>query len=138
VEFARDWTGEAIKHCSQNPVIMLQRAEALLLAQEAEQALPLWIKAHSPKSARHLAALVLCECVSGVCERQFPPAAEPLVSQEFQNWYVQLIKSGANSLVYQLNESMEKIRLVIPTFAAAWELATRGERSRQSAALSLT
>jgi GT2 family glycosyltransferase/Tfp pilus assembly protein PilF len=133
VEFARDWTGEAFKHYSQDPMIILQRAEALLLTQEAEQALPLWIKAHSPKSARHLAALVLCECITGVCERNFPPADEQLVSQEFQKWYRQLINSGANSLVYQLNESMEKVRLVLPTFATAWERATSGIQSRQTA-----
>jgi FkbM family methyltransferase len=133
VEFARDWTGEAFKHCSQDSTIVLQRAEALLLTQEVEQALPLWIKAHSPKSARHLAALVLCECLTDACGRNFPPADEQLVSREFQKWYVQLINSGANSLVYQLNESMEKVRHVLPTFAAAWERAVSVNQSQQTA-----
>jgi GT2 family glycosyltransferase/glycosyltransferase involved in cell wall biosynthesis/Tfp pilus assembly protein PilF len=133
VEFARDWTGEAFKHCSQDPTVILQRAEALMLTQEVEQALPLWIKSHSPKSARHLAALVLCECLADVCGRRFPPADEQLVSQEFQKWYRQLIKCGANSLVYQLNESMEKIRLVLPTFATAWERAVSSTASREMA-----
>jgi GT2 family glycosyltransferase/glycosyltransferase involved in cell wall biosynthesis/Tfp pilus assembly protein PilF len=133
VEFARDWTGEAFKHCSQDPTIILQRAEALVLTQEVEQALPLWIKAHSPKSARHLAALVLCECLTGDCERSFPAADEKVVSQEFQKWYLQLINSGANSLVYQLHESMEKVRLVLPTFATAWERAMSVNQSPQTA-----
>ncbi len=133
MEFARDWTGEAFKHCPQDPIIILQRAEALLLTQEVEQALPLWIKAHSPTSARHLAALVLCECLTVGCQRNFPPADERMVSQEFQKWYRQLIKSGANSLVYQLNESMEKVRLVLPTFVTTWERATSGTQSRQLA-----
>ncbi len=122
-EFARDWTGEAFKHHSQDSTIILQRAEALLLAQETDQALPLWVQAHSPKSARHLAALVLCECVTDGCQRTFPPADEQLISQEFQKWYLQLINSGANSLVYQLNESMDKIRVVLPSFATRWERA---------------
>ncbi|HZQ48135.1 MAG TPA: glycosyltransferase, partial [Verrucomicrobiae bacterium] len=72
LEFARAWTGEAIKHCPQDPTIILQRAEALLLVQEVGQALPLWTKAHSPTSARHLAALVLCECLTDGCKRNFP------------------------------------------------------------------
>jgi tetratricopeptide (TPR) repeat protein len=133
VEFARDWTGEAFKNCSQDPTIILQRAEALLLNQDVEQALPLWIKAHSPKSARHLAALVLCECVTGICGRSFSPADEPLVSQEFQKWYLRLINSRANSLVYQLNESMEKVRLVLPTFTTVLERATSRNQSGQTA-----
>ncbi len=133
VEYARTWTNEAFKHCFANPAITLQRAEALLLNQDVDQALPLWLKAHSPKLARHLAAIVLCECVVGDCERSFSPADERLISQEFQNWYVQLIKSNANSLVYQLHESMEKVRLVLPTFAAAWERASRGNTNPGSA-----
>jgi tetratricopeptide (TPR) repeat protein len=132
-EFARDWTGEAVKHCSVDATVALQRAEALLLNQEVEQALQLWTKAHSPQSARHLAALVLCEFVTEGCNRTFAPADEKAVSQEFQKWYQQLIKSGAISLVYQLNESMEKIRLVLPTFANAWERATKGIQNQQVA-----
>jgi tetratricopeptide (TPR) repeat protein len=130
--FARDWTGEAIKHCPVEPTIILQRAEALLLTQNVEEALPLWTKAHSPKSSRHLAALVLCEIVSDGCKRSFPPGVEPGISQEFQEWYVRLINSGANPLVYQLHESMDQLRLVLPTFAAAWERATNGSHSRQT------
>jgi tetratricopeptide (TPR) repeat protein len=122
-EFGRDWTGEAIKHCPQDTGIILQRAEVLLFNQEVEQSLPLWLKAHSPTSPRHLAALVLCECVTGACNRSFSQADEPLVSGEFQKWYQQLIKRNANSLVYQLNESMETIARVLPTFAAAWQRA---------------
>ena len=62
-----------------------------------------------------------------------PPADEQLVSQEFQKWYRHLIKCGANSLVYQLNESMERIRLVLPTFASAWERAVSSTASRETA-----
>jgi GT2 family glycosyltransferase/Flp pilus assembly protein TadD len=122
-EFGRDWTGEAIKHCPHDNAIMLQRAELLMLNQEIEQALPLWEKAHSPKSTRHLAALVLCECAEGSCKRVFAPSDEPAVSAEFQKWYQHLIRTNANSLVYQLNESMDTIARVLPTFGAVWQRA---------------
>jgi tetratricopeptide (TPR) repeat protein len=130
--FAGDWTGEAMKHCPIEPAIVLQRAEVLLLTQNVEEALPLWIKAHSPNSTRDVAALVLCETVCNGCNRSFPSGMEPGISQEFQNWYLRLINSGANRLVYQLHESMEQLRLVLPTFAAALERATNATHSRQA------
>jgi GT2 family glycosyltransferase/tetratricopeptide (TPR) repeat protein len=131
-EFGRDWTGEAIKHCPHDTAIALQRAESLMLNQEVEQALPLWQKAHSSTSARHLAALVLCECVAASCNRVFAPSDEPVVSAEFQKWYQQLIKANANSLVYQLNESMETVARVLPTFGAAWQRAMSAVQKPQS------
>ncbi len=133
LEFARDWTSEAFKHCPQDPTVVLQRAEVLLVNQDAEQALSLWLKAHSPTSANHLAAIVLCECLTGGCDRSFSSSDEKLVSQEFQKWYRQLIKVGANSLVYQINESMDKIRRVLPTFVTLWERAMSGAPSPQVA-----
>ena len=131
-EFGRDWTGEAIKHFPEDTTIILQRAEALILNQDVDQALPLWLKAHSLASARHLAALALCECVTGVCKRVFPPADEPLVSAEFQKWCQQLIARNANSLVYQLNESMDSISRVLPTFGTAWNRVMGSLQKREA------
>ena len=125
LEFARDWTGEAIKHFPEHPAIALQRAEALLLNQDVEQALPLWTKAHSPKSARQLAALALCEFLSGECSRTFTPADEKLVSQEFLKWYRQLINARAHGLIGQLNGDMERLRAMVPTFVGIWEAAVK-------------
>jgi tetratricopeptide (TPR) repeat protein len=124
-EFAADWTGEAIKHFPDHPAILLQRAEALLLASDAEQALPLWTRAHSPKSARHLAALVLCELVAGDCHRAFSPADEKSVSHEFLKWYRQLLTARAHSLTGQVNEAIDALRAILPTFVAAWESAMK-------------
>ena len=119
---------EAHKHCAQDPVITLQRAEALLLAQDAAGALPLWTSAHSPKSARHLAALVICEIVAGNTQRRFSAGDETLVSQELLKWYRLLLSAGANTLLGKLNESMEKLRDVTPSFVRAWETAATGAR----------
>lgn len=125
LEFARNWTGEAIKHFPQDSTVMLQRAEALLLSQQVDSALPLWTQAHVPNSTRHLAALVLCELLEGRCHRQFPHAAEKLVSQEFLKWYRQLIKSKADSIVNNTNENLEELRLVLPSAAAALSAALK-------------
>jgi tetratricopeptide (TPR) repeat protein len=126
--FARDWTGEAHKHFPQHPVITLQRAEALMLGQDADAALPLWSAAHSPKSARHLAALVICETVAGHSERRFVPGEEPLVSQELVKWYQLLLAGHANGLVSRVNENMEQLRAVTPSFVKIWEAAAAEAR----------
>ncbi len=47
LEFACDWTGEAIKYVPENVEIVAQRAEALLLSGKPNEALPLW------RQARH-------------------------------------------------------------------------------------
>ncbi|MGA2176367.1 MAG: glycosyltransferase [Verrucomicrobiota bacterium] len=132
LEFACNWTGEAVKHFPQNQSLLVQRAEALMLSQDIEQALPLWRDAHAPNSPRQRAALVLCELLAGAPRHQILPAEEPSLSQEAIYWYRQWINVGAHSLLHQLHESMEKIRLVLPGFVRAWEAATR--QVRQAAA----
>src|SRR5262249_18452878 len=51
-EFALDWTSEAIRHFPEDALIIVQRAEALLLSQEIEPALPLWRKSQTSSNAR--------------------------------------------------------------------------------------
>ncbi len=130
LEFARNWTGEAVKNFPQNPGILGQRAEALLLSQEIEQALPLW--RHAASSPRQGAALLLCELLAGEGRHPFAPAEEPALSREAIYWYRQWIRVGAHSVLHQLHESMEKIRLVLPGFVRTWEAASR--QARQVAA----
>jgi tetratricopeptide (TPR) repeat protein len=127
-KFARDWTGEAHKNLPQDSPITLQRAEALLLGQDADAALPLWADAHSPKSARHLAALVICEAMSGSFERRFAAADEPPVSREMAKWYKLLLAARANGLLTQLNEKMESLRDVTPSFVKLWQAAAAEAR----------
>jgi hypothetical protein len=114
-------------------VIALQHAEALLLNQQAEAALPFWTKAHAPNSARHLAALVICEFASSGTTRQFSAADEKIVSQEFLKWYRQLIKCGANSLASQINEKLDDLQPTLPTAAAILTAAMKQAETAQPA-----
>ncbi len=125
LEFAQAWTGEAVRYLPDDSTILLQRAEALTLSQQPELALPLWIQAHSPTSARHLAAITLCEVLTGECRRHFVPAAEKVVSQEFLKWYRHLIKFKAGSLVNQINEKRDDIRAILPGAVAALDSAMK-------------
>jgi FkbM family methyltransferase len=129
LEFARDWTGEAIKHFPEDSAILLQRAEALMLNQQAALALPLWTQAHFPNSARHLAALTLCEVLAGECRRHFPPHTEESVSQEFLKWYRQLIRCKASSLVHQVNEKLDELQAILPAAAGVLGAAMKQAES---------
>ena len=114
LDFAQNWTAEAMKHFPKHPAILLQRAETLLLGQQVEAALPFWVEAQEQGSARRLAALTICEFLTGHCRRRFASADERLVSQEFLKWYRRLIAFGAHSLVRQLNERLAELGDILP------------------------
>jgi hypothetical protein len=77
--------------------------------------------------------LVICEAVAGNSERRFPPEQEPLVSQELLKWYQLLLAARANGLVTQLNEKMEQLRTVTPSFVKVLEAAVAEARGAAAA-----
>lgn len=117
LEFAQIWTAQAIKNAPEDSVILQHRAEALLLSRDAEAARLIWAKIQSPDSARHAAALVLCELVAGGSPLSYPALQEKAISQEFLKWYRRLIKWRANSVVSQINGRLELLRSVLPSAA---------------------
>ncbi len=123
LEFARNWTGEALKHFPDHPGLVSQRAEALLLSQETAAALPFWSGPSVPASPRQLAALVICEAAAGNWQRDLSPAQEPVVSQELLKWCRQLINFHANGLIQQLEGNLENLRVTVPSFVKVWEAA---------------
>jgi GT2 family glycosyltransferase/tetratricopeptide (TPR) repeat protein len=132
LEFARDWTGEAVKNFPEDQGLLGQRAEALLLNQDVAQALPLWRRAQAPGCPRQRAAVVLCELLTGDRQHHFTAAEEPALSREVAQWYRQCIRMGAHPLINQLHERMETIRLTLPSFVRVCEAAHR--QARQVAA----
>jgi O-antigen biosynthesis protein len=132
LEFARGWTGEAVKNCPEEHNLLCQRAEALLLNQDAAGALPLWRRAQAPGSLRQRAAVVICELLTGDCQHHFTAAEEPALSQEAVLWYRQCIRMGAHGLINQLHERLESLRLTLPAFVRVLEAAHR--QARQVAA----
>ena len=122
------WTAEALEHFPDDPNLLQQRAEALLLNQDAAAALPFWRRVLTANPRRHRGAVVLCEVLSDDCQYAFSPAEEPAISQEVVQWYRQCIRLGAHSLINQLHERIESIRLTLPTFVRVWETAHRQAR----------
>lgn len=123
LEFARDWTGEAIKQFPEDVVLVAQRAEALLLSGDVESALPFWRKL--PSTAKNLSALTLCEFLSGKEPQRFSVADENVISREFLLWYRKLIAANASEIVCALNERMDSLRTTLPTFVQIWSTAAR-------------
>src|SRR5207247_391086 len=86
LEFARDWTGEALKYFPDNHPILLQRAEALLLSGDVEHSLTFWRQAGHDSNMRQLAAIFICELLIGG-DSSIPSNVEPEMSREFLKWY---------------------------------------------------
>jgi tetratricopeptide (TPR) repeat protein len=119
LEFARDWTGEAIRQLPDDMVIVAQRAEALLLSQEAAGALPLWDRAvNGERPPRAVAAQILCataasQPVDGLCGQD----EESAVSRAFVGWYRRLAAIGARDAIVGLNSRVEALRPILPSAA---------------------
>ena len=113
LEFARDWTGEAIKYFAEMRPIMQQRAEALLLSGDVQPARVLWRQASDLTNPRHQAARYLCELIAG---GQYPilQETEPAVSLEFVKWYRALLGAGAAELVTAVHARLEQVGQDLP------------------------
>ena len=119
LEFAQDWTGEAVKFFPQDSTIQAQRAESLLLTGKTGEARPLWQtvwkKDALPRSA---AALILCSlCNDEPVFAPGTPAEEEQTSRVFIGWYQRLVGAGAQSVVLKLNQELEKLSAALPSAA---------------------
>jgi tetratricopeptide (TPR) repeat protein len=65
LEVACDWTAEADLNCPGHPSIIEQRARALLLSGQPEQALPYWHRVASPARSAALAGLIISQAAAG-------------------------------------------------------------------------
>jgi hypothetical protein len=117
LEVALDWTAEAVGRLPDNPTIVQQRAEALMLAGQCGAALPLWRR--WPPASNHALAAALVMCETAVGENQFSPtvAAETAVSREFVKRYQRLLQFNARPVVEALNASLKRLERILPSAA---------------------
>jgi glycosyltransferase involved in cell wall biosynthesis/predicted Zn-dependent protease len=123
LEFARDWTGEAVKFCPQDPVVLNQRAEALTLSEAVTEALPLWRQLRAQQRLAQRAPLVICELLANELGEPFEADDERAVSREFIQWYQRLVQAGAHSVVLSLNGRVEALRRRLPSAARLLDAA---------------
>ncbi|MBI5799635.1 MAG: glycosyltransferase [Verrucomicrobia bacterium] len=116
IEFAADWTGEAVAHFPEHNGVLVQRAEALMLSQQSSEALALLRRSSQRGNAIHESARLLLELVEGTETASFA-AGEAAVSREFVRWYRRLISFSAGELLATINERLEALRPHLPTAA---------------------
>ena len=118
LEVALNWTDVAVNHHPTEPAMLAQRAEALLLAGDWAQALPLWTELSRSSDARALAAQLVCGLASGG-EIQLPDdAAGTAISGEFSHWYWRLVEFGTEAVVLRLHARVEVLDACLPEAAA--------------------
>lgn len=117
LEVAVDWTAEALRHFPEDVGIQSQRAEALLLAGQPAEALPLWRKLAIGGKPSSLGALILCEAAVGKCDSAPPPELAGAVTQEFVRWYRRLLEVGAEPTVLRVNAGVAGLGRVLPRAA---------------------
>ncbi|MCS7091225.1 MAG: glycosyltransferase [Verrucomicrobiota bacterium] len=133
LEFACDWTAEAMRYQGHDPSIRRQRATALLLAGDSAGARPLWweLEERTPH-AENISARLLCDLWEGRPPSPWSPTvSEPQVSQAWLSWYRRLHQVGAKGALLQLHESLPVWRSVLPTAAQCLEAAI-AEAHRES------
>ncbi|MEN9573772.1 MAG: hypothetical protein RL514_1627 [Verrucomicrobiota bacterium] len=130
IEFAGDWTSEAVSHHPENTGLVSLRAEALLLAGDAEGAIAVMAPLQADSPTLHAARLLATLASDGGL-----PAGvarnEGAVSGEFLRWYRRLVEFRTNSLLLKVNARLAELDSLLPTAAriltAAVEEATAAE-----------
>ncbi len=116
LEFAGDWTGEAVSHHPEHPGLAALRAEALLLAGDAAGASAALAALQEASPALHAARLVAALGSDG----ELPTGGsqpEGALSGEFLRWYRRLVEFRANSLLLRINARLAELNGLLPTAA---------------------
>lgn len=133
LEFARDWTGEAMRYVAADPVIVAQRAEALMLIGDTTSARDLWEQiCNNERSPRAFAALILCETIESQTTHAPDESEEFSISRAFISWYQRLIAMRAKTVVERLNEQLDRLSRALPTAARRIEEALAQMQTRET------
>jgi tetratricopeptide (TPR) repeat protein len=117
LDFALDWTAEAMRNLPEDLLVKSQRAEALLVAGKISEAAPLWQNLwERDRLPRSLAALHVCALAGG---KTLPvpgsAAEEEQLSRAFIGWYQRLLGAGAMKTAHELNENLPVLAAALPT-----------------------
>jgi glycosyltransferase involved in cell wall biosynthesis/ADP-heptose:LPS heptosyltransferase/chemotaxis methyl-accepting protein methylase len=118
-EVAGDWTQEGIRYLPDDPVLLSQRAEVLLLKQEPDAARNLWHQIrrtdHQPPVA---AALLLCDLCKGDEVRLPETLLERAgIERAFLAWYRKLLTYRCHQLLTTLHRRITDLEPILPQSA---------------------
>ena len=125
LEFARDWTGEAMKNQAEDFTITAQRAEALLFSGDTAAAGDFWERVwNRERQPKTMAALILCEAIEAQTTHAPDEGPDELAtSRAFIEWYQKLIAMRAQTVIGKINEQTDKLFRALPTAAKILEAA---------------
>ncbi|MGC9034258.1 MAG: glycosyltransferase [Verrucomicrobiia bacterium] len=115
IEFALQWTEEALKFCPDNPELIEYRADALLLNGRIDEAIECFERL--PVSARQQASIIFCEVIKGDCNRSYDEVNERAISFELIKLYRQCINSRALSVINCFHDNVGALQSALPTAA---------------------
>ncbi|HEX4343224.1 MAG TPA: glycosyltransferase [Verrucomicrobiae bacterium] len=118
LEFACDWTSEAMK-ATDDVAITALRAEALMLSNDTAGALPLWQRVWNAEAKPQVfAAVILCHMIeSSTVVTLQNESQEAATSRAFIQWYQKLLAFRAVPTAVRLNDQIEKLGTTLPTAA---------------------
>lgn len=117
LEVAVNWTAEAVRHHPEDPALLSQRAQALLLAGHPDQAIPIWTQLATPQQTAALAGLVLCQTIGDGPIDPVPTPVAAAVTHEFFRWYRLLLEFGAEDSIRRVNARTSALSLALPQAA---------------------
>ncbi|MBI1841825.1 MAG: glycosyltransferase [Verrucomicrobia bacterium] len=123
LDFAVDWTAEAIKAFPRDQTLAAARGEALMLRGAFGDAAPFWDQARADQNPRHDAAFLFCRLQVSPASlgETRAPGAEARISQEFCDWFRAVVSSGNESAIRNLSSRLDALRPVLPTAASRIE-----------------
>ncbi|MBI4658801.1 MAG: glycosyltransferase [Verrucomicrobia bacterium] len=125
VEFAVDWTREALKHFPEHEGIKFLRGEALFKAGQFRDALPFFENSPHVHEPSPRAAVLFCQLAEGQTLTPVPPDQEFMVSKEFVGWYRRLLATQSREALKKINARLDALRIALPTAATMLEQALR-------------
>lgn len=113
VNYALQWTEEALKYCPEDPELIEYRGDALLLNGFIEQARECFTRL--PVSARQKACIIFCEIVAGASSFPVEENEEPIVSHEVVRLYRRCLNSKAHNLISCFNRNIHILKSILPS-----------------------
>ncbi|MDB6055015.1 MAG: hypothetical protein JWN25_2538, partial [Verrucomicrobiales bacterium] len=114
LEFALDWTSEAVKYCPANAQIQEQRGMALLFNQQCESALECFLGLAKPAS-HNLSAIIMCQLVTGIELMPISLLEETSISSEFIKLYKQLLAFNSSNVLRVAMEETGRLASRLPS-----------------------
>ncbi len=123
LDFAVDWTAEAVKAHPTQTILAGQHGEALLLIGNPAAAIPFLRSSAIAGDASHGGALCLAELAGELRPSPVPSNLEPAVSTHFLRWFQRLTATKSSPILHQVLGEIRALEKVLPTAAATLRTA---------------